>query len=196
MAIAEVECLKLAQKGNQEAFTQLVETYQNPVYNLCYRMLGNAEAAEDAAQETFWRAYKNLDRYDHERPFPTWLLSIAAHYCIDQQRRKRLPSIDLDEIIEYSAEDPTPNPESATIKSEFSEDVQRQLAQLSEGDRAVLVLRYWHELSEDEICETLKITKSAVKSRLHRARLHMADQWSDSQNSLPMEGRYNETLTL
>ena len=188
--------LKAAQKGNQEAFTQIVETYQNPVYNLCYRMLGNSEAAEDAAQETFWRAYKNLDRYDHERPFPTWLLSIAAHYCIDQQRRKRLPSIDLDEIIEYSAEDPAPNPESATIKSEFSEDVQRQLAQLSEGDRAVLVLRYWHELSEDEICETLKITKSAVKSRLHRARLHMADQWSDSQNSLPMEGRYNETLTL
>ena len=74
MAIAETECLKLAQKGNQEAFTQLVETYQNPVYNLCYRMLGNSQVAEDAAQETFWRAYKNLDRYDDERPFPTWLL--------------------------------------------------------------------------------------------------------------------------
>ena len=97
-------------------------------------------------------------------------LSIAAHYCIDQQRKKRLPSIDLDEIIEYSAEDPAPNPESAAIKSEFTEDIQRQLSHLSEGDRAVLVLRYWHELSEDEICETLKITKSAVKSRLHRAR--------------------------
>jgi RNA polymerase sigma-70 factor (ECF subfamily) len=196
VAIVEVECLKLALQGDQNAFTQLVETFQNPVYNLCYRMLGNSEAAEDAAQETFWRAYKNLDRYDHDRPFATWLLSIAAHYCIDQQRRKRLPSIDLDEIIEFSAEDPAPNPESAVIKSEFSEDLQRQLSQLSEGDRAVLVLRYWHELSEDEICETLKITKSAVKSRLHRARRHMAEQWSDSQNSLPMEGRYNETLTL
>jgi RNA polymerase sigma-70 factor (ECF subfamily) len=67
---------------------------------------------------------------------------------------------------------------------------------LSEGDRAVLVLRYWHELSEDEICETLKISKSAVKSRLHRARQHMATQWSDSQESLAMEGRYHETLTL
>lgn len=196
MTIAEAECLNLAQKGDQEAFTQIVETYQNPVYNLCYRMLGTPQAAEDAAQETFWRAFKNLDRYDQKRPFPTWLLSIAAHYCIDQQRRKRLPSIDLDEIIEYSAEDPAPNPESVAIHSEFSEDVQRQMIHLSEGDRVVLVLRYWHELSEDEICETLNISKSAVKSRLHRARQHMAEQWSDSQESLAMEGRYHETLTL
>ena len=196
MAIAEAECLKLAQKGDREAFTQLMEAYQNPVYNLCYRMLGNSQLAEDAAQETFWRAYKSLNRYDHERSFATWLLSIAAHYCIDQQRRKRLPSIDLDEIIEFSAEDTGPNPESAVIKSEFSEDVQRQLAQLSDGDRAVLILRYWHELSEDEICQTLKITKSAVKSRLHRARRHMAEQWADSQESLQMEGSYHETLTL
>ena len=196
MTIAEAECLNLAQKGDQEAFTQIVETYQNPVYNLCYRMLGTPQAAEDAAQETFWRAFKNLDRYDQKRPFPTWLLSIAAHYCIDQQRRKRLPSIDLDEIIEYSAEDPAPNPESVAIHSEFSEDVQRQMIHLSEGDRVVLVLRYWHELSENEICETLNISKSAVKSRLHRARQHMAEQWSDSQESLAMEGRYHETLTL
>ena len=196
MTIAEAECLKLAQKGDQKAFSQIVETYQNPVYNMCYRMLGNSQAAEDAAQETFWRAYKNLNRYDDKRPFPTWLLSIAAHYCIDQQRRKRLPSIDIDEIIEYSAEDPTPNPESVAIISEFSEDVQRQLAQLSEGDRAVLILRYWHEFSEGEICETLNISKSAVKSRLHRARQHMAEQWSDSQESIAMEGSYHETLTL
>ena len=196
MTIVEAECLKLAQRGDQEAFTQIVETYQNPVYNLCYRMLGNPQKAEDAAQETFWRAYKNLNRYDNSRPFPTWLLSIAAHYCIDQQRRKRLPSIDLDEIIEFSAEDPAPHPESVAINSEFSEYVQRQLAQLSEGDRAVLVLRYWHELSEDEICKTLNISKSAVKSRLHRARQHMAEQWSDSQDSLAKEGKYHETLTL
>lgn len=194
--MVEVECLKLAQQGDQEAFTQIVETFQNPVYNMCYRMLGTPQAAEDAAQETFWRAYKNIKRYDPKRPFATWLLSIAAHYCIDQQRRKRLPSLDLDEIIEFSAEDPAPNPESRTINSEFSEDVQRQLAQLSESDRAVLVLRYWHELSEEEICEALSISKSAVKSRLHRARQHMAEQWTDYQESMRVKGRQHETLTI
>jgi RNA polymerase sigma-70 factor (ECF subfamily) len=192
----EAKCLKLAQEGDQDAFTQLVETYQNPVYNMCYRMLGTPQAAEDAAQESFWRAYKNLHRYDNQRPFATWLLSIAAHYCIDQQRRKRLPSLDLDEIIEFSVEDPAPNPERQAVEVEFSEDVQRQLSQLSESDRAVLVLRYWHELSEEEISETLSITKSAVKSRLHRARQHMAEQWSGYQESLTMEGRQNETLTI
>ena len=196
MNVAEVEYVELAKNGDQDAFTQIVETYQNPVYNMCYRMLRNPQAAEDAAQETFWRAHKNLHRYDSKRPFATWLLSIAAHYCIDQQRRKRLPSIDLNEIIEFSAEDPAPKPESITVKSEFSEEVQRQLAQLSENDRAVLVLRYWYEMSEDEICETLSISKSAVKSRLHRARNHMAEQWTESQKTLTMERRQHETQTV
>ncbi len=170
--------------------------YQNPVHNLCYRMLGNSQAAEDAAQETFWRAYNNLNRYDRERPFATWLLSIAAHYCIDQQRRKRLPTVDLDEIIEFNAEDPAPNPERAMLDTEFSEEIQKQLAGLNENDRAVLVLRYFHELSEDEICQALSITKSAVKSRLHRARQHMADQWKDGQENLTAERRQHESQTI
>ena len=79
-----------AQQGDDEAFTKLVETYQTPVFNLCYRMLGEPELAEDAAQETFLRAYQHLHRYDQKRPFPTWLLSIAAHYCIDRLRRRKL----------------------------------------------------------------------------------------------------------
>jgi len=194
--MAEIECIKLARKGDQDAFTQIVETYQNPVYNLCYRMLGTPQAAEDAAQESFWRAYKNLHRYDIKRPFATWLLSIAAHYCIDQQRRKRLPTMDLNEIIEFTAEDPAPSPESSLINVEFSDKVQHQLAQLSENDRAVLILRYWHEYSENEICQALSISKSAVKSRLHRARKHMATQWTETQSKLSMEGRHHETQTI
>ena len=69
-----------AQQGNDEAFTLLVEHYQTPVFNLCYRMLGEPELAEDAAQESFLRVYQNLARYDRQRSFATWLLSITAHY--------------------------------------------------------------------------------------------------------------------
>jgi RNA polymerase sigma-70 factor (ECF subfamily) len=196
VTFTEAECIALAKNGDQDAFTQIVDAYQNPVFNMCYRMLSNTQAAEDAAQETFWRAYKNIHRYDDKRPFATWLLSIAAHYCIDQQRRKRLPSIDLDEIIEFAAEDPAPNPESAVISTEFKEEIQRQLAQLSESDRAVLVLRYFHEFSEEEICQTLSLSKSAVKSRLHRARLHMAEQWKEAQTGAKKEGRQHETQTI
>jgi len=194
--MTEAECIKLARKGDQDAFTQIVETYQNPVYNLCYRMLGTPQASEDAAQESFWRAYKNLHRYDMKRSFATWLLSITAHYCIDQQRRKRLPTMDLNEIIEFAAKDPGPSPESTLVQGEFSDKVQDQLAQLSENDRAVLILRYWHEYSEDEICRALSISKSAVKSRLHRARKHMAKQWAETQNNLKIEGRRHETQTI
>jgi RNA polymerase sigma-70 factor (ECF subfamily) len=76
MHSAEMDWLKRAQKGDDLAFSNLVEAYQSPVYNLCYRMLGNAGDAEDAAQETFIRAYKALHRYDPSRKFSTWLLSM------------------------------------------------------------------------------------------------------------------------
>ena len=76
-----------AQKGSAEAFTHLVEAYQTPVYNLCSRMLGDAYEAEDAAQETFLRAYQNLKRYDDQRSFSTWLLSIAAHDLLCRLRQ-------------------------------------------------------------------------------------------------------------
>ena len=193
---AEAESISKAKAGDQDAFTDIVEAYQNPVYNLCFRMLGTPQEAEDAAQESFWRAYKNLNRYDQSRPFATWLLSIAAHYCIDQQRRKRLPTMDLDEIIEFAADDPAPSPERSMVNMEFSDEVQRQLSELNENDRAVLILRYWYECSEIEICEALNITKSAVKSRLHRARKHMAEQWSQANGDLIMEGRNHEAQTI
>ena len=85
-----------AQQGDDDAFTQLVETYQKPVYNLCYRMLGEPDTAEDAAQETFMRAYQNLHRYDSSRAFGTWILSIAAHYCIDRLRKKKFSVFSMD----------------------------------------------------------------------------------------------------
>ena len=94
--IDEIAWINQAQQGDEKAFTVLVETYQKPVYNLCYRMLGEAEAAEDAAQETFLKVYQNLVRYDRARPFPTWLLSIAAHDCIDRLRRRRFFSFRSD----------------------------------------------------------------------------------------------------
>lgn len=179
----ELECIQRVKAGEEDAFTEIIETYQDPVYNLCYRMLGTPQAAESAAQEAFWRTYRNLARYDTKRSFATWVLSIAAHHCIDLQRKKRLPTINLDEIIEFAAEDPTPNPESSLINVEFSEEVQRQLSKLSAKDRAVLILRYWHEYSEVEISEVLSISTSAVKSRLYRARHHMAHQWTAARKN-------------
>ena len=170
----------LAQQGDQEAFTRLVETYQKPVYNLCYRMLGEPEAAEDAAQDTFLKAYQNLGRYDPERPFATWLLSIAAHHCIDKLRRKRFPSFSIDEDEDEQMEIPdrsAPDPEAELVGKQEREHLQGLLQKLEPLDRAAIVMRYWHDASEVEIAETLNLTVPAVKSRLHRARRALASLW-------------------
>ena len=181
-----------AQQGSDEAFTFLVETYQKPVFNLCYRMLGEADWAEDAAQESFLRAYKNLHRYDVNRSFATWLLSITAHYCIDKLRRKKLPTFSLhdDEGTprEYIPDARAILPEKAAIYSDQQSQVAALLDELGELDRAAIVLRYWHDASEVEIAETLDLTVSAVKSRLHRARRKLGDLWEDDpQPSQNME---------
>jgi RNA polymerase sigma-70 factor (ECF subfamily) len=173
----EPEVLQRALAGDEEAFTRVVETYQTPVYNLCARMLGDGLEAEDAAQETFWRAYQALNRYDRQRPFATWLLSIAAHYCIDQQRKRRLPSLPITDMNEELMPDVSPGPENIALFWERDARLHDLLDQLNPPDRAALILRYWYDFSEEEIATSLKLTVSAVKSRLHRARLLLAQRW-------------------
>jgi RNA polymerase sigma-70 factor (ECF subfamily) len=188
------QILQFALQGDDTAFSQLVETYQRPVYNLCYRMLGDGVEAEDAAQETFWRAYQNLRRYDPQRPFITWLLSIAAHFCIDQQRKRKHLVYSIDEYMEETAPDPAPNPDRVVVQMDEDQYLHRLIAQLGPQDRAVLILRYWHEMSEVEIAQSLDMTVSAVKSRLHRARLLLAKRWetTQTQNSI-MERKRHES---
>ena len=181
----EMAWVHRAQKGDDEAFTNLVEMYQKPVYNLCYRMLGDPESAEDAAQETFLKAYQNLTRYDVERSFATWLLSIAAHHCIDKLRRKRFSSFSIDEDEEGQAEIPdrfAPDPETETVHQQTQERLQGCLQSLDPTDRAAVVMRYWQDCSEVEIAQALKLTVPAVKSRLHRARRELADLWEEKEN--------------
>lgn len=187
-----------AQQGSDEAFTHLVETYQTPVYNLCYRMLGEPEAAEDASQETFLRAYQHLSRYDQKRPFPTWLLSIAAHYCIDRLRRRKFAMFSIDEDDDESAPfeipDPnSPNPEAESMRREDREKLHSLLKGLDATDRAAIIMRYWYDFSEVEIAESLRLTVSAVKSRLHRARKELANEWQEETPNTRVQRRPNES---
>ena len=179
----ESEWLVRAIEGDDEAFARLVELYQKPVYNLCYRMLGTPGDAEDAAQETFLRAYKNLKRYDQKRSFTTWVLSIASHYCIDQLRKRRFNafSIDDEENSWLEPPDPVKGPEAVISEQENKEQVQMLLDKLSPKDRAAVVMRYWYEYSYEEIAQELSLTVSSVKSRLHRSRRKLAGQWMTMQ---------------
>ena len=185
-----------AQHGDSESFTLLVEAYQTPVYNLCYRMLGEAELAEDAAQETFLKAYQNMTRYDRERSFATWLLSIAAHHCIDKLRRRRFTSVSIDEDEEGQTDLPdrsAPNPELETQSKQEKERLHRLLQTLDPIDRAAVVMRYWQDCSEAEIARSLKLTVPAVKSRLHRARKALAELWKEEPPRLHTQRRPYES---
>ncbi|MGW8252001.1 MAG: RNA polymerase sigma factor, partial [Anaerolineales bacterium] len=135
----EADWLAQAQRGDLEAFTNLLEMYQKPVFNLCYRMLQNAGDAEDAAQETFIRAYKSIKRYDKSRPFATWLLSIAAHYCIDQLRKQRMKIISMEDTPYIEVVDSSPSPEASLSRRQEQERVRGLLDKLSPVDRAAVI---------------------------------------------------------
>jgi len=176
--MSEEGLVRQARAGDEAAFTALVEAYQTPIYNLSYRMLGEAREAEDAAQETFLRAYSQLASYDPTRPFKTWLFSIANHHCIDRLRKRRLTwlSLEDDDLPPHPAlQEQAPGPEAASVQREQREAMQALLARLAPDDRSVIVMRYWYDLSYDEIAEATRTTVSAVKSRLHRARGSLAE---------------------
>jgi len=182
--------IEQARQGDDKAFGCIVESYQKPVFSLCYRMLGNSRDAEDAAQESFIRAYRYLNKYDPNRPFGTWLLSIASHYCIDRMRKRRLQTVSTDvlppEVVPYRN---SPNPEKVFRDEEKEMAIQRLLEDLKPTDRAAIILRYWHEYSEIEIAEALDLTVSAVKSRLYRSRQSLANAYIEQENSTPIRER-------
>ena len=167
-----------ALEGDQDAFAELVYAFQDSVYNLCYRMLSDRGEAEDAAQETFLRAYLNLQRYDPARSFKTWLLTIASNHCIDRIRRRRMTwlSIEDDPLPALTLRSDEPEPEDASIKEEQSREIQALLQELNPDYRAAVALRYWYDYSYTEIADILDTTESAIKSRLFRARQILAEK--------------------
>ena len=169
--------LEEARRGDREAFGKLIGAYQTPVFNLAYRMLGNADEAEQASQEAFIRAWTRLDRYDPAHKFSTWLLSITSNYCIDQIRKRRALLLSIDEPIPahpaLMSEQET-GPEARVAEAEQQMVVQNLLETLPADYRQAVVLRYWYDMSYEEIAEVMETTVSAIKSRLFRARRQLA----------------------
>ncbi|HZD10532.1 MAG TPA: sigma-70 family RNA polymerase sigma factor [Candidatus Binatia bacterium] len=170
--------LEQARRGDKSAFGRLIEAYQGPVYNLAYRMLGNRGEAEEAAQEAFIRAYTRLDTYDPSRKFSTWMLSITSNYCVDLLRKRRALLLSLDQPLPPHPalmSDRADNPEVQAADSEREQMVQALLEHLPEDYRQAVVLRYWYDLSYEEIAEVMETSVSAIKSRLFRARRQLAE---------------------
>jgi len=184
---ALVECIL---DGDQDLFATLVERYKDAVQNLAYRMLGNTTEAEDITQETFVRAYTQLATYKPVHKFSTWLLSIASHLAIDQLRRRRFLALPLEDVpfLEWIV-DVGVSPEQSALQGEQQDEIQTYLQRLPAKYRAVIVLRYWHDFSYEEIANALTLTPALVKARLHRARELLARYMQQQQQQPSEEGQ-------
>ena len=168
------ELIRLCLDGQQKAFDELVSRHYRGIYNMLYRMLGNAEDASDLTQESFLRAYSRLDTFRAGGSFLAWIRRIASNLCIDHFRRRGRPAVSLDQRLEAGMEEA----DSAVVGSpaehlEMAEDSRRVLAavqELPEKQRVVLVLRHVEGLKMEEIAKTLKMPVGTVKTLLFRGR--------------------------
>jgi len=165
--------LSRARGGDLDAFNALVERYQGLVYNVCLRMLGEAAAAEDAAQETFLSAYRALERF-RGGSFRAWLLRIAANLCYDELRRRRRRPLPLEAAAAVLAP-AEQSPHQAYLQGELAAHIQRGLASLPPDQRLALVLRDVQGLSYEEVAQAMRVSLGTVKSRIARGRARLRD---------------------
>ena len=179
--LPEARLISRLRAGDLAAFEELVDHFERPVYALCFRLLGDAEEARDAAQETFLKVYRGLGRFRGESGLKTWIYRIAINQAMNQKRwwrrRHRDETLSLD-ISRGQSETTLGNllparsssPEAEAISSERERCIMRALGEIKEEYRIALMLREIEELSYEEIAETLSISIGTVKSRIARGR--------------------------
>lgn len=192
MTLRERMLIRRLQERDERAFEEMVGLYQNKVFNLVYRMIGNQEEAEDLAQEVFVTVFKSVDSFRGEAKFSTWLYRIAANHCKNRMkylgRRSYKQTGELDEAAEREAQNAQPSslhprvdgPDAVLEGLELERAVQRAMQALDPEHREVIVLRDIEDLSYEEIAEITGVELGTVKSRLHRARLQLKELMAKS----------------
>jgi len=182
MADEERRLVEVAQRGDVESFNELVRLFEGRVYNLCYRMLGDADSAADAAQDAFLSAFRNLRSF-RGGSFRSWMLRIATNTCYDALRvRKRRPSVSLD--IEADDElassplqiaDTAESPDDFAQRRELAAAIQQGLTALPDEQRIVLILSDIQGLAYEEIAQITNSNLGTIKSRLSRGRARLRE---------------------
>lgn len=186
----ERQLIERLQRRDEKAFVECVKLYQDRVYNLVYRMIGNHEEAEDVAQEVFVTVFKSIDTFRGDAKLSTWLYRIAANHCKNRikylGRRAGRRTGSLEDATERAILDAHPyavapqgaGPDQVLEGMQMERIVQQGIALLEEEHRMLIVLRDVEELSYEEIGQITGLPEGTVKSRLHRARMtlkeHMA----------------------
>jgi len=198
-ARADYDLVLKAVDGNQKAYETLLNRYKNSVFHTIYKMVSNTEEANDLTLEAFGKAFHKLPSYAPHYAFSTWLYRIAINNCIDHLRKKRLHVLSIDDPIEpggahdfaNNIRSSALNPEEKVIRSQKLNMVRRVIDSMNPKYRTMLELRYYQELSYDEIAKKLEIPLGTVKAQLFRAKEILSGLLSQ-----PGPGAYLETTTL
>lgn len=182
-----IELMLAFQRGDDASFEKLVELYKQRVFNIAYRYVGNIHDAEDAAQETFIKAYRARSSYRPDSKFTTWIYTICKNTCFNFLRDKKSPALSMDKPIELDRdsiglelEDKLAHsPALDAIDSEKAIVVKRAIDSLPENQRMVVIMCRYEGLPYEEIAGVMGISVQSVKSLLHRAKLGLADRLKD-----------------
>ncbi|WP_289140840.1 RNA polymerase sigma factor [uncultured Brevibacillus sp.] len=168
----DTELVRLALEEDHQAYARLVDKYKGKIFAFLYRMLGQAEDAQDMAQEVFTKVYFQLNKFRPNSNFSAWLYRMAANHCLDELRRQKRSVQTTEEELELIDAE---TPEDVFLQKEQKQMLLRQVMGLEEEYRLVVVLRYIDQLSYREISETMAIPMTTVQMRLHRARKKLRD---------------------
>ena len=186
----EQALVQRARQGDEGAFAALVEQNQGRIYHLALRMTGNPDDAAELCQEAFLNAWKGLGKFQGESSFSTWLYRLASNACVDLMRREGRhsnaagPSLN-DEETGLDVPDTAPSPQESAERKELREQIEEGLRSLSPEHRQVLILREIHQLSYEEIAQSLELDLGTVKSRINRGRKQLRNFLIRSGNFSP-----------
>jgi len=183
--------IQCAVAGDQKAFAQLMDRYRESIFRTIFKMVPNREDAMDLTLEAFSKAFQNIDSYRPRYAFSTWLFRIAINNCIDFVRKKRLITLSIDEPVEGNSEQEYSNnlrsaglnPEEQIIRAQRLAMTRSTLERINDKYRLMIELRYFEELSYEEIATELQMPIGTVKAQLHRARQSMYELLSQPSAS-------------
>ncbi len=175
----DFKLIRAAVENNDgKAYAELMQIYKKPVYHVVLKMVRNPDDAEDLTIEAFAKAFRNLHKFNPEFAFSTWLFRIATNNCIDFIRKNKIKTMSIDSAIKIDNgdeitidfRDQNLNPQETTIKNQKIEIMQHVVSRLPDKYQRLVTLRYFDELSYEEIAQELKAPLGTVKAQLHRAR--------------------------
>ncbi len=165
----EIDIIRSVLEGDRDSYALIVDKYKVPIFNLAFRMTGSCEDASDLAQETFIKAFENLGRFDQKRKFFTWLYTIGLNIVRNHlKREKKIPLRDFAEDTDFSSRDKSLTPEHSLMRDQKVKRLNVCFHSLSDNLRELVVMRFYQELSFEEIAEISGLSLSAAKMRTYR----------------------------